>query len=367
MQPEIRINDNQYIEGHQLLLKVIIGSQAYGTSTETSDVDFKGIYMQNPMEILLGKHQKQIEVTKDEHYYEIGRFFELLKKNNPTILEMLNTPEDCIVYKHPLLNEIFDKRDSFITKLCKDSVGGYAVEQIRKAQGLGKKMNMKKEEIQRKGVLDFCFISVPNFQGSRSIPQFCEDIGISQNQIGLTNLDRMPDCYQVYVDIDNHAWANGIVKENGNESNQVRLSNIPKGVESVGVMNYNDDGYQHHCRKYKEYVEWLEKRNEQRYVDFEGHGQAYDGKSILHTRRLIDMGIEIAQGKGVLVRRENAQELLKIRKGEVDYPSFIKQCEADIELMNKLFDESDLPDDIDQKSIDDILKVIRNYQLYKTL
>ena len=126
--------ENKKIKEHTLLLKVIIGSQAYGTNTPESDIDYKGIYMQNHMDILCGKYQDQLKVAvdtveggievDDEVYYEINRFIELLNSNNPTILEMLNVPEDCIVYKHPILDELFANKDKFITKICKKSFGG---------------------------------------------------------------------------------------------------------------------------------------------------------------------------------------------------------------------------------------------------
>ena len=57
--------------------------------------------------------------TNDEVFYELKRFFELLAKNNPNILELLNTPEDKIIFKHPL----FDQLDAslFLSKKCKHS------------------------------------------------------------------------------------------------------------------------------------------------------------------------------------------------------------------------------------------------------
>lgn len=39
--------------------------------------------------------------TNDMVFYEFGRFMELLSLNNPNILELLNTPETVIIYKHP--------------------------------------------------------------------------------------------------------------------------------------------------------------------------------------------------------------------------------------------------------------------------
>jgi predicted nucleotidyltransferase len=37
---------------HQIIFKTIVGSQAYGTATASSDIDYKGVYVQHPKEIL---------------------------------------------------------------------------------------------------------------------------------------------------------------------------------------------------------------------------------------------------------------------------------------------------------------------------
>ena len=68
--------------------------------------------------------------TNDEVYYEIGRFVELLLKNNPNILEILATPDDCLLYKHPLMEKLQLK--DFLSKLFKDTFAGYATTQIKK-------------------------------------------------------------------------------------------------------------------------------------------------------------------------------------------------------------------------------------------
>jgi hypothetical protein len=69
----------------------------------------------------------------------------------------------------------------------------------------------------------------------------------------------------------------------------------------------------------------LEKRNVARWTEVKGHNQSIDSKNMLHCQRLLDMAIEIAEGKGIIVRRPNADELLKIRRGEVDLTTLIEQ------------------------------------------
>ena len=82
------------------------------------------------------------------------------------MLSILFSPEDCIVYKHPIFDIILKHRDKFITKQCKNSFTGYSVAQIKKAQGLNKKQNWEKDKVTRKDILDFCFV----IDGEKSVP-----------------------------------------------------------------------------------------------------------------------------------------------------------------------------------------------------
>ena len=80
---------------------------------------------------------------------------------------------------------------------------------------------------------------------------------------------------------------------------------------------------------------------------------------MLHCRRLMDMAREIAEGKGIIVKRPNAQELLAIRRGEVDLQTLIDHVEKEIKEVDTLFKESNLPEKVDEKFINSLLVKIR--------
>ena len=374
--------------GAQPLLIVKRGSQAYGTAIPTSDIDYAGVYIQYIDNILGYGYKEQINDDKnDTVFYEIKRFLDLVSTNNPTILELLNTPEDCILYKHPLIGEILQHRDKFITKKCSNSFAGYAIQQIKKAKGQNKKQNWEKDKVTRKDVLDFCYV----IEGEKSIPwKAWSEARYEEKFIGVVNVPNARDVYAVYYDTDSHlcfsesipegsrnVYKNnrkelglamglgykGLVKSgegaNVAESNQLRLSSIPKGETPICNIIYNKDGYTAHCKDYREYQEWLDNRNEQRWTDVKTHDQKIDGKNMMHCRRLLEMAKEIAEGKGILVRRENAQELLAIRRGEVDLQSLIDRAENDIVEIDRLFKESDLPESVDLGFINDLLVSVR--------
>ena len=375
------------------LYLVIRGSHAYGTNIPTSDTDYSGVFVQNLDSILGMSYVDQINDDKNDIViYELRRFLELLAKNNPTVLELLNTPEDCVIYKHPLFDKILENKDNLLTKICANSFGGYAKEQISKAKGQNKKQNWEKDKVTRKDVLDFCYV----IEGEKSIPWkvWNEDFQYDEKFIGIVNVPNARDIYAVYFDEIAHMCFSESVPENvresakylrkeselsmgfgykglvktgegatSAESNQLRLSSIPKGETPICIITYNKDGYTQHCNDYKSYQTWLDQRNEQRWVDVESHGQKIDGKNMMHCRRLMDMAREIAEGKGIVVRRPNAQELIDIRQGKVDLQTLIDHVENEIKEIDLLYKNSTLPDKVDMNLVEQIMIGIRK-QIY---
>jgi uncharacterized protein len=151
------------------------------------------------------------------------------------------------------------------------------------------------------------------------------------------------------------------------DSNELRLSSIPKNLSNsyfLGHISYNKDGYSQHCKDYNSYQTWLKERNEARWVDVQSHGQKIDGKNMMHCMRLIQMAREIAEGKGIIVRRSNAEELLDIRRGKVDLQSLINHVESEIKEIDMLFENSNLPNSVDQNFINSLIIKIRK-EVYK--
>ena len=83
----------------------------------------------------------------------------------------------------------------------------------------------------------------------------------------------------------------------------------------------------------------------------------------MHCRRLMDMAREIAEGKGIIVRRPNAQELIDIRQGKVDLQTLIDHVESEIKEIDLLYKNSTLPEKVDMNLVEQILIDIRK-QIY---
>jgi len=337
-----------------IIFEAVMGSHAYGTSTPQSDVDLRGVFIQ-PIEDILGfGYIDQVaDKTNDIVFYEIKRFLQLVQTNNPNIIELLNAPEDCIKFKDPIFDLVLEQRDQFITKQCKNSFAGYAIGQIKKARGYNKKINWEENEMTRKTVLDFCYV----LNGNDTVP-LKEWLIFPQETVGLAKIDHAHDLYSMYAAPDDIIW--GIVS-NEEKAADVHLRSIPKDAEFLGHMTFNKDAFSTHCKRYAEYKEWLDNRNEDRFKMNKEHGKQYDSKNLAHCIRILDMGLEIANRGEIIVRRpkDHIDLLMSIRRGEMEYEDILQEAEKKIALLDSSYDVCNLPDKVDQEFIDNLLVTIR--------
>ena len=123
-------------------------------------------------------------------------------------------------------------------------------------------------------------------------------------------------------------------------------------------MTYNKNGYESHCRDYKEYKEWEEKRNPVRYEGNLGHN--YDAKNVMHCMRLVRMAKELAQGNGFNVVRDwDRQYLLDIRNHKFEYEDVMEQLEKEKAEMEEAIATCTLPDHVDYDAVNALLITAR--------
>jgi len=398
-----------------IVLTYITGSHAYGTNVDTSDTDYKSIFIFpdswysrfdfNPdwEEIREKNHKTNEEIT----YYSLRRFISLLTVNNPNMLEALDISTDCMVYKHPCMDKLLNSQDLFISKLCYKAFLGYGESQINKAGGQDKLSNWEKADMVRKTPLDFCFTFEQ--QGSIPINKWLVSNGMDQRFCGLNSIDHMHDMYGVYYDyiahtiiylkeiiagtrdtndlLDNKVcrrylsmlddvfnnrditadpiqtleWVQnnsqkmlGYKGINLDNSNSIRLSETPKDAMLLVYMSYNKDGYTTHCKQYARYLTWKKERNDSRWTDVEGHNQKIDGKNMLHCMRLINMSEDIVSGKGIVVKRTESEYLKSIRYGKVDLQTLILVARKKLETLEEKFGSVGLMDEPDSAAVIDM-------------
>ena len=404
----------------RLLFEYIRGSHLYGLNNEDSDVDTSGLYIA-PKEALVGlgtDYQPQVSDERhDTTWYEIGNFCNLLLKSNPTVLEALFVPESKIIT--PPSNAVmplFENKEQFITKQCFKPFVSYAIEQIHKARGLNKKIVNPVTE--RLTPFDFAYTFYK--QGSTKIKNWLENRGLNKDFCGLVHIPNMHDVYGVYYDWGAHFahykisykeletcifgrsikdiilgnkvyfFSNIIIKnakfiadfyeinkrselEKWFDKNKeiihyrgmcldnatdMRGSSVSKGEKPLCWMTYNESGFQAHCRVYKEYQEWVRERNPKRYES--NLNKNYDSKNMMHCVRLMHMGQEIAEGKGINLERTWDKEfLMNIRNHKFEYDELMAKIDEDKVKLDEAIKNSTIKETIDVDFVNDLLIEIR--------
>ncbi len=335
------------------LFEAISGSRAYGLATAESDTDIRGVFVQPEGSFLgLTREMQVANETNDIVFYELGRFAELLANNNPNLLELLFTPADCIVFRHPLMDRL--PAALFLSRRCFESFAAYAMAQVRKARGLNKKIvNPMPDE--RRGVLAFCHVL--EGQGSVPLEAWLTTRGLTQRQIGLVAVPHMRDVFGLYIDPDGSLGYRGVVVDD--DATEVRVSSVEKGAPPAGWMSFNKDGFKKYCKDWREYREWVQKRNDSRYRQTEAHGQGYDAKNLMHTFRLLTLAEEIARTGSLTLRVADPALFRQIRGGGFTYEWLLEEAERRLERIEALFTVSALPLEPCWQEIDAAVVAIR--------
>lgn len=340
-----------------LLFECISGSRAYGLATLKSDTDLKGVFYLPRAQFYGLNYISQVSnESNDEVYYELGRFMELLLKSNPNILEMLASPADCILYKHPLMERL--NIAMFLSKSCKETFGAYAITQLRKSKGLKKKIVNPMPE-KRAAVLDFCYM----LEGytAVSLKLWLAQRGFRQEQCGLVNIPHAKGSFALFYDAESKFHYKGIALNEA--ANEVSISSVPKGEQQMGYLSFNAESYSMYCKEFREYWDWVTQRNEDRYVEDRQHGKDYDGKNMMHTIRLLQVTEELLRTGELQVQRPNREELLAIRSGKFEYNTLLAASETLIERIDAAYEQSMLPEALDHQKLENILIEMRN-ELY---
>lgn len=345
--------------GVKILLAYVRGSHMYGTATKQSDVDITFVYQQPTDTILKGDQVPQVNFEGNDIVgFEIERFLELLGQNNPNILEALDIPEDCLIYKAPIMDLIHPK--DWVSKLTEKTILGYADSQIKKATGLYKNMNNPQPK-ERKSILEFCYV----VKNGNTVPflEFFEKYikTINENadytKWGLVKMDNGKQLYALYPNYENEVYR-GLVKE---DSVNLRISSVDEPRKGSYTFVYNIDGFEVHCKQHKAYWEWVEERNADRFTVNQAHGKSYDSKNMMHLFRLLDMAFTIAFTSEIKVRSNDVGWLQEVKSGELEYEELSQSAQELRHQINILYEMSELQDRPDLEKQKEILLKFRNY------
>lgn len=124
------LRTNEYL-GNNIILLGLGGSHAYGTNTETSDLDIRGCALNTKEQILTNQNFEQVvNEETDTTIYSFNKLVSLLSNVNPNTCELLGLKPEHYLYISPIGQELIDNAELFLSKKAVFSFGGYANQQL---------------------------------------------------------------------------------------------------------------------------------------------------------------------------------------------------------------------------------------------
>lgn len=345
------MNEQKLAEDY-LIFECMSGSRAYGTYSEHSDTDKRGIFIAPP-EYGLGclKNVEQVKIEgEDTVIFELAKFVRLAVDNNPNIIELLFTEDENVLFIDPAFKKIRDHRHLFLSRKAKYTFSGYAMSQMRRIRGHNKWINAPQPE-DAPELLDFAKLILPNgdVHPGDAIKSFLNIFLVKLNATTF-RIYSSPNFSKPPLSEDRHNLQY-IEGESFKPS---------ENSEFYGTLIVQLDTFRIQHRMWKNYWKWKKNRNPVRAELEKKHG--YDVKHAMHLMRLLRMSHEILRDGKVIVHRPDAEELLAIRNGSFDYEELIKTAEDMEHKLDELYDNSPLPHTADKEAINALyIDVVQNY------
>lgn len=121
--------------GSRIMLLGISGSYGYGTNREGSDIDYRGVTLNLPSDLIgLTSFEQYEDTGTDTVIYSFSKLISLLLNCNPNTIEVLGLDEEQYVIKSAAGQELLDHRQLFLSRRAAESFGHYADAQLRRLQ-----------------------------------------------------------------------------------------------------------------------------------------------------------------------------------------------------------------------------------------
>ena len=309
------LRTNEHL-GKNIILLGLGGSHAYGTETDTSDIDVRGCAVNSKTELLCGENFEQVTDTPtDTTVYSFTKLIHLLTNCNPNTIEMLGLKPEHYLYLSDIGKELIDNRKMFLSRKAVNSFSGYATAQFRRLDN--KSARLADQSVQEEHILNSIKLA------SESFPEmyfnYPEDaIKLYIDKAADPELDT-----EIFMDISLKHYPLRDYKDMWN-----RMADIVRDYARVGKRNQNAISHQKL------------------------------GKHMMHLLRLYMMCIDILEKGEIITYREAEHDLLmSIRSGGFldenrqptdDFYEIIEDYKKRLEYAKE---NTDLPDKPDHRAI----------------
>ncbi len=345
---------NEHLD--RVIFRAVWGSFAYGTNTPESDQDTIGVFiLEKEYYLALKETPSQLsDATNDNRFYSLRNYCELAANANPNILDSLFLPQDCVLHSSSYWNMLQQHRNIFISRQASKTYCEYALSQIKKARGCNKRVH-NPQPVEVPSAEEFCRFIPLQSSDMPGRPVSLKEAGISLSCCHVAALENSSELFRLY---DYGADAKGVFR-NG----MLVCESIPKADENsrfIGFLLFNKNALEKAKAEHRQYWEWRDKRNENRWRTQESGELDYDAKNLMHTFRLLYSGLHIMRHGEPLVRfsGEKLQELMAIRNGRYSYDELLKKVSVLTEELEQLRLSSKLPEDADVAAVDRLLLAI---------
>lgn len=336
------------------IIEMQFGSHVYGTNLPTSDTDFKAIAIPNGRDIILQRAFRTINESTgndqsrntaediDRETFSLHYFMKLLIEGQTVCLDMLFTPESFITNKYrptnsnyysgELIWEILKLNQNKLVTKKMSAFAGYCQAQAAKYSLKGS--NLAGYEAAMK------FFS-GDLEKNRKVGDFyIEDFvnSLSSEKIKALNGKETP--LAQIVEIANNK---GQMEKYLQVGPKTKVPFNAKGGLAYDIFKQQYDKYGERAK--------LAQSNE-----------GVDWKALMHAVRVCNEAIELCKTGTITFPRPEADVLLQIRKGELPYAQVAEMIENGLLELNEAKANSKLPDEPDQKWIEDFVVAVYEKQ-----
>jgi hypothetical protein len=310
------------------LVRVKHGSHLYGTSTPQSDQDFKSVHLPSGKGIIMQRAENVIDSRIklsdtiknqagdiDDQSYSLQKFLTMVSAGDTVGTEILFAPPEAIVYSTPEWDRIRSYAPHFINRKAKGFVG-YCQRQAAKYGIKGSRMAAVKS------VLDFLEIV---------------KLGLPLATARLSDIE--PQL---------RTWSKG--------REYISWENIPNPNGSENWhLNVCDRKMPMTCRVEVAYDVWAKVWDN--YGDRARAAMTNEGidwKAISHAVRVARQAIELLGTGAITFPRPDADELLRLKLGQVPYAEVAPMLEDLVNEVNTM--DSTLPESSDHEFIEALIE-----------